>query len=149
DGGRPHECASALPFEVLRAEYAVTASLNDHGTLPRSEKVGHVCRNDDEASSRIGLQLRLVELLSHPQVPGALHNRDDFVIWMRLCQDFRTAGYLDPVDPSSPFTRIAAELGSLSAVGVVGGRELSNVLRRQRRDLAGCLSGSAGGSSQN
>jgi len=90
--------STALLFQVVRPKHAVTAGLNDDGALSRSEKVRHIRRNEYEAASGIGVQLRLVEPLSNPQVPRTLDNGDDFVIRMRVCEDARTArlSYAEP-----------------------------------------------------
>lgn len=121
-----------LLFQVFRAKYAVAAGLDNDGTLPRREKVWHIRRNDYEAASGIGLQLCLVEPFPNPQVPCAFDHGDDFVIRMSMGEDAAATGEFHPVDPVSAFARIAAKVRPLSAVGVVGGSEPSNVLRRQR-----------------
>jgi hypothetical protein len=121
--------STALLFQIVRPKHAPAAGLNDDRTLSRSEKMRHIRRNEYEAASGIRLELRLVEPLSNPQVPRTFDNGDDFIVRMRMCEDSRTARDSHPVDPISPFARIAAKVRSLSAVGVVGGSEPSNVLR--------------------
>ena len=93
---------TALLFHVVRLKYALPADLNDDGAFPRSEKVRHIRGNDYEAASGIGLQLTLVEAVSDPQVPRTFDHRDDFVIWMSMGEDARSAGDFGPVDPSPP-----------------------------------------------
>src|SRR5689334_566339 len=101
----------------------MTAGLNDDRALPHLDKMRHLRGNEDEAARRIGLQLCLIEGLSKPEVPGALHNRDAFVVGVRMREDARTARDSCSVDPIAALARIAVELRSLSAVGVVGRRE--------------------------
>jgi hypothetical protein len=120
--------STALLFQIVRPKYAPTAGLNDDRTLSRREKMWHIRRYEYEAASGIRLQLRLVESLSDPQVPRTFDNGDDFIIRMRMCEDSGTARDFHPVDPVSSFARIAEKVRSLSAVGVVGGSEPSNVL---------------------